>query len=355
MPKCSLVALAVFWVSTLATAATLPDSEVVTVGNTTFSDLLISPLHDQHTFVMYSAEGLVQPNSKGVVVLFPGTGAIRKKYGVAGSMTSPARSLRKMGYDILAFDNPLYYPSGEASPEVRKPYIEQYGNLEAQLTSYFRALEFAAAQLSDSQELLVFGRSTGAAMSLEAVHQYQLGNPQAAIMGRVKRVLVGGIHGHTEQDIAGWVQKEHSTVSSDLDPLVDPTSAVIFRAMGWQTHPAVGERGPEIIAILSGNDEFATLREQESPLKQFSENHSAVGVLGYYTDTRHNPAHELDYVNSSGTRVKAETMKRLKAIFRDEFVAAREILSPGYHQKEDRFFALVPNIQPCDLSSLVAP
>jgi hypothetical protein len=320
----------------------------VTIKEATATDpAVITPrlheliLPELHTTVLFADDQIVRPGSQAVFVLFGGTGAKTKKYGIGASMSPIASKILKFEsqFNLVAspvgFQNPVY-DKDEESDDVRRPIVEKYGNTEAQVEWFVKTLELVVDLLPKDAEgnvlpkIWVGGRSTGGALAFELVHRYYKGDPKLRVISQIHGVLPMGVLGHSPSAVEKWNAAELkflATIPGLQDSLVQPVGIEIFKNMGWasesgdQVKLGAGVRKlPIVMPIIGSNDPNSPADDQYEAVRRFSELHPELKVFALGMDTDHNPSAATRYTTSNGTHLMVPLMKRFSPVL--EGVAA---------------------------------
>lgn len=280
----------------------------------TYAHLRIADLPSLHTRVIYSKEGLVKPNSKGIVILLPGTsGNINSVYGIKQSLGPLANVLYKMGYSPIAFQPPIYFHADRSESE-RAPYVDQYGNLEGNL-NWLQSI-FAFIEKQNVARLPTFGifRSTFAAVGLEALHLYLQGDPRFTFFSNMESLGAFGLDGHSPEEIAAWHAAEVAYFNKQTGDLsVIAAAPKIFGGMTHQSEtlePAESMmRRPKVFLTAGSLDEFVDGKVHRlfGPILKFANAHPDVVSTLVWHDGFHDPSRGIP-------KKHVPTMTRMKIL-----------------------------------------
>jgi len=295
--------------------------------------LVVAPLPELDSEVIYSKEGITFPGMKGFVILVPGTSArIDSEFGLKRSMGPLANMLVDAGYGVLAFRQPIYHMAED--PELRKPYLEKYGKLDGNLDWFLKATEFAQSRLPEGTPLHFMGRSTGTGVALQALHEYANGNPRFDILKHFETMLFMSVDGHTEDAIKEWHEAEIKEFIVEKpetgDPPVVMACPTIFRDMTWQTRmvsaiETLKRKMPKVFMTGGSRDEFTDLSVSLGPAMDFAKNHPGLFIGVLLHDGFHNPNRPIPGVPG------AETMSRTKMLTSWPLYPEARRLEPGVH------------------------
>jgi hypothetical protein len=279
------------------------------------------------TTVLFSGATLVAPDSDAVFILFGGTGARTIGYGIVPSFKDVASKIIKLSTEqfklkasVVGFENSIY----AGNPE-------QYGSAQAQVEMMLRDISLIVSLIPKDEngrvtkKIWVEGRSTGAAVIAQMLHEYYIGRPGREVVGQLDGVLMMGLLGHNPDEIKTWGDREDEFFKLKenqelLDVSVQPYGKKIFEGMTWgpsQAKPAIlapNRRLPKVIVTMGSNDFESPVEKQFEVAKRFSDLHPQLSVMGYGMDTTHNPAAPTTYVNRQNKEVKRPRMDRFSPL-----------------------------------------
>jgi len=280
------------------------------------STLVVAPLSDLHTEVIYSKQGIAFDGMKGFVVMYPGTSAaITSDFGLMRSMGPLANLLVREGYGVMAFRQPIYYMAEQ--PELREPYLQKYGNLDGNLEWYLKTLQYVQSKIPPGTPLHSVGRSTGTGVQLEALHRYSRGDSGFELMGKFKTMLLMSVDGHTPESIATWHEAEVKEFIVEKPETGDKPVVMacpkIFSDMNWQTQlvresEMAGRPMPEIYLTAGSRDEFTKPSVSLGPIHDFVKNHPGLFVGLLFHDGFHNPNRPIPGVEGAGTMSRTQML-----------------------------------------------
>jgi len=243
-------------------------------------------------------------------------------------MSPLANQLAKRQLAPLAFQPPIYWKADQGEVE-RAPFLQQYGTLAGNMNWLNKVIDFVIARMplddngNPTLPLYLIGRSTGAALGMQSVHQYLLGDTHYDKLRFFKGFLFTGVSGHTESAIETWHQNERRFYF-DENPLKGDKPVIlaapeIFRQMQWQTHAVEthdvvnGSGAPRIFATLGARDEFVytSFEALADPIMDFALNHPQALTTLMFHDGHHDPSREIK--DASGVK-RVESMERMKAM-----------------------------------------
>lgn len=294
-----------------------------------FPGLVIAPSADFHTKVLYSRKGLIPGKSiRGLVLLYPGTSAAtHSEFGLGNSMGRLVQMLTDGGYAAIAFQPPIYWLAEDATARI--PYVERYTDLNNDLLWLKQTAEFANQALKDELgtdqiDAFYYGRSTFAAVGLEAYHRWYQAEPGSEFVAKFRRMLLPGLLGHKRENIASWGEAErvfYKVLHPDKAdiPVVD-SALKLFPQMGWQTASHALQKpqgeGPTLDFTLGILDEFCENRPSTNlqPIFDFVNAHPSASVELLVHNGLHNPAQPVPGETSEAAA------KRLRLIL-DSFLS----------------------------------
>jgi len=277
-----------------------------------FSKLKHASLPSLHTQIIYPANAINPKESKGIVILLPGTSAnTSSEFGLMQSLGPLANQILKKQFTPLAFQPPIYDQANE-SAEQRAPLLEKFSNLESNLDWLAEILKLAASLARDGQKLYLIGRSTFAAVSLEALHRYAQNDSRFEIISKFKSFGVFGLDGHTRSEIDAWhsaeVEYYFQKHPEKADPAVVLAAPQIFSEMRHQTEISTTARpSPEVFVAFGSRDEFCNgcMEALLKPILGFKNNHPNLSI----NLVRHDGYHDISRAIPDA---RAQTMARTK-------------------------------------------
>lgn len=273
-------------------------------------------LEEFHTTLLHHDTGIVSVDSTGVFIFFGGTGAKSENFGVVTTAGPFLNRLKKQNWDFVAAENPMYWRDTEAL-EIRREFIEKYGNLDAQTAWMVEILKYVIAQAGD-KPVYVGTRSTGTAAILELVHRAYRGDERARIVSRVRGVIAMGLL--DPHRVEEWYPQEVKFLQGidRADMPVLEKDLVMFPAARFAGKEFCdGEPMmpvPEIFVTLGANDEVNSPLDQLHVVDRIAESHLGLRVTAIGLDTRHNPEGSVEYEALDGKMVKVKTMERMKPL-----------------------------------------
>jgi len=262
--------------------------------------------------MVHHKDHLVSDTADGVFILFAGTGGKTKDYGIAQTAGPISNRMAKMNWSTVAFENPLYW-QGDQPVEVRQPFIDQYGTLDAQADWMISAISYVLER-NKGKKVWVGVRSTSSGVMLHLAHLAYIGDERARVLERIEGVLAQGV---LDPDVSKWYQAERDFLVSvgRADLPVLEKDLVTFPAMRWggaekcEGPPKI--RIPRFYIPIGANDEVSSAATQLEVIDRLSESHPQMRIVGVGMDTKHNPEGSVEYENIDGEMVKVRTMKRL--------------------------------------------
>lgn len=256
-------------------------------------------LHELHTRIIYPKKGIWFEGATGVTVIVTGTSArIDSEYGPERSMSPVAKELiNKRGQSVIIATPPIYYLS--ADEEGRKPYLEKYRKTEANVKWLLDLFAYVESKVPPGTMINYHGRSFGAGVGAEAFHRYMRGDAGYEIVGRLSRMLLMGVDGHTPEAIGAWGPGEkHYYLETEegrakADPPVVLAGPEIFGDMHWQTEKLpslpVGKKAPKVVMATGANDEFSEPSASLRPIKDFADMHPGADITVAFHHGKHDP------------------------------------------------------------------
>lgn len=302
------------------------------------------------TSIMYPAAGLYQTSKdakvkpKGIVILFGGTGAKSKAFGIGASMSPLANKLLKMGYVPIAFQNPMYWRDERPDSE-RQSDVDYFGTTKAQTNWMYEAISFVYDNIPNDlqhlrERLSIGSRSTGTAVFLEIVSAYYHDPTKFSLVSKVKSHLAMGPLSHKEPDLGKWIATEKNDILTDPesppDWIVHAKDRPIFEDMHYLVEKPLmfavhHEAVPSIFFTVGALDEISPPEDQWRMIKEFSHGHPNIPVEIDFLDTRHNPVGSVGYapdLSLPDKKIKVRTMERISALlprFLSEDTSSRKV------------------------------
>lgn len=315
-------------------------ARVVTVGEQKPEKSRLLQVEDDEewrTTVLFARPHL-RAGKKGVILMIPGMGGNVAKYGVAASTSTFAGGALDVGYYPVAIQNEVYFGAANPSfPEAERWAIaRRLQPLAVQMQSFNRRIR---AVFSGDGEAWVYGRSNGAAQTLEWLHRACEGDLEAmATAERVDGVLVAGLNSHEDRAFRLWTHLEdveNAAHPDDVDEVATWLDRENYRQMAWASEgPAIVnprmKKFPKVIAIISAQDHYVPVFLQVATMEAFSRRHPQIEVELIYAPVRHDPTASFTVLRG-GVLTKVRTGRVLKEILQTSFtVGAR---SPGLHRR----------------------
>jgi len=282
------------------------------IGSSAWGAKLVLP--DMHTTMYYGD----RPGSKGVFIIFAGTGGKTEDYGIEKVVANLDGRLKKMGWDTIAFENPLYWDNHLPEAQ-RAPILTQYGTLEAQVNWMTNAIQFARAR-NPGLPHWIATRSTSTGALMQVMHEAYQGSERGEVLKGIQGVFAQGLLDPRREAVEKWykVEKDFLVSVKRADMPVLELDNVIFPAMEWANEGLEGKAKfelPPVFVPMGAMDEVATLKEQLIILDILHKNHPDMKLVGVGMDTHHNPEASVEYTGIDDKPVKVRTMGRLRPLF----------------------------------------
>ncbi len=266
-------------------------------------------------------------SASSVLVLYGRLGAKSKNFGIAASMSPIAKKAIKEKLEPVGFQNPVYYQDSNAEPD-RHGIVNKFGSTSAQVEWLVATLRYTLKNLSPSKKLIVGGRSTGSSIILEALHRYLKSGEFSDVFSRIDHILIMGLVDHRPEQFKLWREAEDQFLnkhdyfdqtSSDIEP-------AIYKDMEYANSRAEFSvlKVPSVTVIVGINDQLTSAQTQIALARTISDLHPQLSMNVVVTDTSHNPASSVEYLDRNGKTIVVKTMKRLSPILAN-------IFSPNYN------------------------
>lgn len=308
----------------------------------TFSKLVIGDLPELHTRILYAKRGLWFKEAKGLVFIFPGTGAkVDSDYGIERSLAPIANELLKQGYAVAAFQPPVYWQGSDES-------IQNYKSLEPNLSWQLEVFEYGNKACKGPLDNHYIGRSTGSGWGTELLHRYLRGDAKFRSVSNFKSMLLMSIDGHTENDIRRWETAEAAASDSLMNRRVTTTSAEMYREMRWQTERVPVPSGialPNVTLVAAARDEFTSTSVSLGAIRDFFQMHPGLGGGVAVHDGFHEPAR-------GDKSLGIDPMSRLRLILSHSLVAdayPASVMTPLLFPDEEAVFRALNERGPDEL------
>jgi len=267
---------------------------------------------EYETTFFYAGDSLISPTSEVVYILYGGTGARTANYGVVSSYLATAQKLVNLStepnfltkIDVIGVENKIY--NGDP---------DKYATSQSQVDATLRDLNLIVSMIPrDSvtgrltKKIVLVGRSTSTAVEAQLLHDAYVGRPGTGVVSDINLVLLMGMLGHNPDEITAWDEHEKAFLynrenakNNIGDPRIQPLGKKIFEGMSWSSenvHPYImvpNVRLPKVLVSLGSNDFESVIEQQIKVAERFSYLHPNLAVIGWGTDTEHNPAAESVY------------------------------------------------------------
>ncbi len=300
--------------------------------------LRLAPFPELATSVMYADEGQIKNDNSPIFILYGGVGGKTSTFGLATSLAPIASKVLKLGGTFFAFQNPLYFNDHLPDNE-RKPIVDQFGTMEAQLNWMSESTRFVMDRIPSGQRhpIWIITRSSSTLVMGQMMDDYEVGKAHARFLGGVSRWIGAGVLGHSPKLLARWMGFEKTLLSSldATDELVRIIQPKIFLPMTFasddphaQPRQVTNTHHPKISLTWGVHDPNADIYDQLHVVERFAALHPYLDITGIGMDTAHNPAAKIKYVDVHGQEVTVETMARFGPILK-ELLADTSPYSPG--------------------------
>jgi hypothetical protein len=272
----------------------LVNERPVVIKDQVHSKLKMADVPGMDTQVVYLNQGIIPKHAKGVVLFWPGVGALQtSEYGFANSVSALVNAISKHGLVPIGFLPPMYQQ------------LKKYSTLESNMEWFLSCLEFvkhhvAKAGLEKMPPIDLIGRSWGSGMVAEFSHRALLGKKGYEDFFNIRNILMLAVDGQAEEDIQIWHHAEETLLKGNIGDM--DTIAItpdIYRAMKWQVgevSTAEATKTPAMTWVIGLNDQFYKPEEKErlfTPLVSFAKNHPQIPLQVVIHSENHTMSSDL--------------------------------------------------------------
>lgn len=304
-------------------------------------------LPDLHTTMYYGEEGLVSRESKGLVIFYGGTGGKTQDYGIEKVVERFAGRLKKMGWDVVAFENPLYWDN-HLNVDGRQPILEKYGSAEAQTQWLVDSVQYVLDQ-KPSVPVWAATRSTTTGAMMQLMHEAHKGLERGRILESIQGVFAQGVLDPRKEAVDVWYAVERKFLTGvgradlpvlELDPVIFPQYTFVSEAIEGRSRFKL----PAFYVPMGAMDEVATLEQQLVVIDLIAKFHPDLSILGVGMDTHHNPEASIEYVGIDGKTVKIRTMDRLRPVLTAMLGGDLASEEPGLRLMRGKYLSNYPGL-----------
>jgi len=266
------------------------------------------------------------PNLRGKLILFAGLGAKSKDYGVGATFSSTASSMMKLGIEVTAFQNPIYFRD-YLPDEERLELVKPFAKVDNLIRWMAQVVRKAISETPPGIPIALGGRSFGSALLYELLHRYVEYGEYKDIFERINDIIPMGTVDHRPEQFQLWHTYQEVYLKRERPEVRDEVASQleieIFKEFKY-AQPILKEQPnlnmPEIHHIIGIWDEvLRELTVQIELARHLAQIYPNAKFHVRILDTKHNPGSSVAYKDESGETIVVKEMERFKPILLDIF------------------------------------